>query len=365
MCCQSGCLCKYRCLLLHSRTGFACAALTPGALQIDGQNVAVEVDGSHHYSNSLPRVPLSEVVVRRRMLQDRGWKVVNVGYMDWEALPQDASTRAAALLQLLSTQLGPADSWQRVGAPSRAPGSLVADAEAAQAAAAAQQRQLLLHQQRDMLLHGWRAPGSGFVPALAAGLSAAAGFDLGAAVCNQGSWGAVVNNAAVNPSAGFSAWGQAQEGLGMLSMPGGLGVWGSGALAAGSTGLDASGPSLLQQLTQLQQQLQQQQAWDAFMAAEGAAAGAGRGEGVASCAADGAASLPPSPASCVQQEGSDAGEAAGPDALPGAEELRAALAAAQQRWNSSPSSTQGSGDSGSKKAAAFMWGDPTLASIWA
>jgi hypothetical protein len=332
---------------------------------VDGQNVAVEVDGSHHYTNSVPRVPLSEVVLRRRMLQDRGWKVVNVGYMEWEALPQDASTKASALLQLLSTQLGPADSWQRVGPPSRAPGSLVADAEAAQAAAAAEQRQQLLHQQRDMLLHGWGAPGSGFVPAGQA--AAAAGFDLGAGVGNQASWGAAVNNAAVNSSAGFSAWGQAQESLGLLSMPAGLGAWGSGALTAGGTGLDASGPSLLQQLTQLQQQLQQQQAWDAFMAAEGAAAaGAGRAEGVASCAADGAASLPPSPASGVQQEGSAAAEAAGPDALPGAEELRTALAAAQQRWNSSPSSTQGSGGSGSgRKAAAFMWGDPTLASIWA
>jgi len=37
--------------------------------QVDGQNVAVEVDGSHHYTNSLPHMPLSEVVVRRRMLQ--------------------------------------------------------------------------------------------------------------------------------------------------------------------------------------------------------------------------------------------------------------------------------------------------------
>jgi hypothetical protein len=39
--------------------------------QVDGQNVAVEVDGSHHYTNSLPHMPLSEVVVRRRMLQVR------------------------------------------------------------------------------------------------------------------------------------------------------------------------------------------------------------------------------------------------------------------------------------------------------
>jgi hypothetical protein len=35
--------------------------------------VAVEVDGSHHYTNSAPHVPLSEVVVRRRMLQVGPW----------------------------------------------------------------------------------------------------------------------------------------------------------------------------------------------------------------------------------------------------------------------------------------------------
>lgn len=43
----------------------------PVLLQVDGQNVAVEVDGSHHYTNSVPHMPLSEVVVRRRMLQVR------------------------------------------------------------------------------------------------------------------------------------------------------------------------------------------------------------------------------------------------------------------------------------------------------
>jgi hypothetical protein len=38
-------------------------------LQVDGQPVAVEVDGSHHYTNSTPHIPLSEVLVRRRLLQ--------------------------------------------------------------------------------------------------------------------------------------------------------------------------------------------------------------------------------------------------------------------------------------------------------
>lgn len=39
------------------------------AFQVDGQPVAVEVDGSHHYTISVPHMPLSEVLVRRRLLQ--------------------------------------------------------------------------------------------------------------------------------------------------------------------------------------------------------------------------------------------------------------------------------------------------------
>lgn len=43
------------------------------AFQVDGQPVAVEVDGSHHYTNSVPHMPLSEVLVRRRLLQVSRW----------------------------------------------------------------------------------------------------------------------------------------------------------------------------------------------------------------------------------------------------------------------------------------------------
>jgi hypothetical protein len=313
--------------------------------------------------------------------------------MEWEALPEDANTKAAALLQLLSSQLGPVDSWQRVGPPSRAPGSLVADAEAAQAAAAAEQRQQQLHQQRDMMLHGWKAggscnpatssgiamygsaPGSVLMPGMTAGSSRYNG--MGASVDGQGSWGAL--NSVVNPSMGFCAWGLGQDGLGGVSMPGGLGLWGSGALT-GSNGMGAHTPSLLQQPTHMQQQ---QHAWDAFVATDSrsaAAAAAVKAEGcdsqlwskdcvlsfkaAASSVGDGVASLPPSPSSALEDAAAMA--PAGPDTLPGAEQLHAALAAAQQRWNNSPSSTQGSGGSGgSKKAAAFMWGDPTSANIWA
>lgn len=326
---------------------------------------------------------------------------MNVGYIEWESLPDDVNTKAAALLQLLASELGPVNSWQRVGPPSRAPGSLVADAEAAQAAAAAEQRQQLLHQQRDMMLHGWNAGsaagaaaaasgagmgaalyGGAFMPGMVSGLSAAAPGSYG--MDRAGAWGAASNAT----SLGYSAWLPCGDGLGMLSLPGGLGAWGSGALA-GNGGLGTPGPSLLQQLTHLQQQMQQQQACDALVAAEGTASAAGAPasedagvlsakdrmmsmDAAASSMADGMASVPPSPASGMQDGGSMAGgeggvTPAGPDALPGAEELQAALAKAQQRWNNSPSSTHGSGGSGgsNKKAAAFMWGDPTSANIWA
>lgn len=43
------------------------------AFQVDGQPVAVEVDGSHHYTNSMPQIPLSEVLVRKRLLQVGVW----------------------------------------------------------------------------------------------------------------------------------------------------------------------------------------------------------------------------------------------------------------------------------------------------
>ena len=331
---------------------------------------------------------------------------MNVGYIEWESLPDDVNTRAAALLQLLSSELGPVDSWQRVGPPSRAPGSLVADAEAAQAAAAAEQRQQLLHQQRGIMLNGWKpaglasssasasprmslygaAPSSTFVPALLSGPQvpvSAAGF--GPSVDYTGTWGAAASGAANPTSLGFATWGS--DGLGMVSMPGALATWGSGALAGGSGLGAAPRPSLLQQLSNLQQQMQQQQAWDALVAAEellGRAGAASRSEDGAgllsaqdraasvdaagSSTAGGAVSVPPSPASGVQASSAATITPAGPDALPGAEELQAALAKAQQKWNSSPSSTQGSAGSGGsncRKAAAFMWGDPTTASIWA
>lgn len=330
--------------------------------------------------------------------------MLNVGYMEWEALRGDTSSKAAALLQALSAELGPVTSWQHVGPPTRAPGSLVADAEAAQAAAAAEQRQHLLHQQRDLMLAGWNGVGSSGsgapMFAVAVGSQAAGGSSMFVPGMLSGLQGGV---AAAAAAAGLLGGHQQQDssnnwaagigapmgGSSSTTTPlGALGVWGSGALTGLNGGGALGGPSLLQELTRLQQQLQQQQAWDAFLAADDTtrtAAGPGvleaaggrrtsmEQEAVAAATArpassltGGNASLPPSPASTLQGSDTGAAAAAGPDVLPGAEELQAALAAAHQKWNSSPSSTRGSSGSGNyRKAAGFLWGDPTAASIWA
>eukprot|EP00879_Flechtneria_rotunda_P006796 GHRR01007140.1.p1 GENE.GHRR01007140.1~~GHRR01007140.1.p1 ORF type:complete len:1066 (+),score=457.18 GHRR01007140.1:335-3532(+) len=89
------------------------------AFELDKLRIAVEVDGNHHYTNSMPQRPLSEVLVRRRLLQDRGWQVVNISYLDWESLPADTASKAAALLQHLSVTLDHSGVWEQVGLPQR------------------------------------------------------------------------------------------------------------------------------------------------------------------------------------------------------------------------------------------------------
>lgn len=45
--------------------------------------VAVEVDGSSHFSANEPFVPLGKSVLRWRMLASRGWKVRAPGGSEW------------------------------------------------------------------------------------------------------------------------------------------------------------------------------------------------------------------------------------------------------------------------------------------
>eukprot|EP00775_Hariotina_reticulata_P012456 gene12456-12592_t len=95
------------------------------AFQVDGQPVAVEVDGSHHYTNSIPQLPLSEVLIRRQLLQDRGWQVVNVGYLEWDSLPNEPTTRASALLQLVASVLPANSNWDNICLPERGADAVV------------------------------------------------------------------------------------------------------------------------------------------------------------------------------------------------------------------------------------------------
>jgi hypothetical protein len=253
--------------------------------------------------------------------QDRGWRVVNVSFLEWEALPADPSLRAAALLQLLSNELGaPASEWRAITPPSRAPGSLLADADAQ----VAQQQQQATATTVAALLR-----------------SSGARLSLGGQQAQASSWGALGMSAL--PGGVLGVWGGA-DGSGFGSSSGqlqqlvpALGVWGSGSFAAPMSEAAAE-PSLLQQLAQMQQQQQvAAAAWDAFVVAA---------DGTSPDASDAAAAA----RSCQQADSPwpSGGSGAG----------------------GSPDSSGGGGasnsaGSGTKPAAPFIWGDLTTASIWA
>eukprot|EP00666_Eupelagonemidae_sp_cell4sb_P013749 gene13749-biopygen23710 len=44
--------------------------------------VAIEVDGPSHYAAG-SEVPLGATLLRRRLLEARGWRVVPIPYFDW------------------------------------------------------------------------------------------------------------------------------------------------------------------------------------------------------------------------------------------------------------------------------------------
>ncbi len=112
-------------------------------MQVNQQPTAVEVNGAHHYTSNPPHRPLGDMAVRRRLLEDRGWAVVDVGFADWEAMGRNLVERGSSLVGHIATSLGDWD-WQSVGLPHTGSGAIatVADpATAAAAAAAAQQQQ--------------------------------------------------------------------------------------------------------------------------------------------------------------------------------------------------------------------------------
>lgn len=74
-------------------------------LALPQQLVAVEVDGAHHYTANAPHRELSDVALRKQLLQDRGWQVLNVGFLDWEAAGAGLAEKSQWLFQRLLEKL--------------------------------------------------------------------------------------------------------------------------------------------------------------------------------------------------------------------------------------------------------------------
>ncbi|GIL60034.1 hypothetical protein Vafri_14651 [Volvox africanus] len=99
-------------------------------LQVNSKPVAVEVNGNHHYASNAPHHALGDTAVRRRMLEDRGWHVVDVGFADWEALGRTATERGSNLVGRIAASLDDWD-WRFVGLPQRGPLAVATPAPAA------------------------------------------------------------------------------------------------------------------------------------------------------------------------------------------------------------------------------------------
>ncbi|GIL82487.1 hypothetical protein Vretifemale_11309 [Volvox reticuliferus] len=99
-------------------------------LQINSKPVAVEVNGSHHYASNAPHHALGDTAVRRRMLEDRGWHVIDVGFADWEGMGRTAMERGSNLVGRIATSLDDWD-WRFVGLPQRGPLALATPPPAA------------------------------------------------------------------------------------------------------------------------------------------------------------------------------------------------------------------------------------------
>lgn len=218
-----------------------------------------------------------------------------MGYLEWEMLPEDPHSRAAALLQVIAQELGPRSSWQQVGPP--------AEGEAAATAAA----NLLLqnrspahsHQSSAAGLGDWRNNSCVDGGVAAAAAAAAVAAVAGGEACNgivsnrpaaMGSYGNVsslygaqpVFNTSLGPYsvldgssmyANISSMYGNNTMLGVPATPVGVsmnnfnswqgvtgGIWGGSGLASYSSlwGMDAIGAAGM---------LQQQQALEAFLSA--------------------------------------------------------------------------------------------------
>lgn len=67
-----------------------------------------------------PHVVMGDVAVRRRLLQDRGWTVVNVGFPSWPAYGRCMREKSDMVLQHVARALQtPSCLWHSVSLPYR------------------------------------------------------------------------------------------------------------------------------------------------------------------------------------------------------------------------------------------------------
>lgn len=79
--------------------------------------VAVEVDGSAHWTQNEPYAPLGRTIWRWRILASRGWRVVSVPYYRWARLESLAAKKQYLyqLLQVGGRRRGVTGGWGRSG----------------------------------------------------------------------------------------------------------------------------------------------------------------------------------------------------------------------------------------------------------
>ncbi len=74
---------------------------------INGHRVCIEANGPGHYRRTEPRHVLGNKALRDTLVRKRGYKVVNVPYWEWEALPGEPTAGAEYLRGLILSELGP------------------------------------------------------------------------------------------------------------------------------------------------------------------------------------------------------------------------------------------------------------------
>ncbi|KXZ47984.1 hypothetical protein GPECTOR_31g346 [Gonium pectorale] len=236
-------------------------------LQVNSQPTAVEVNGSHHYTSNPPHRPLGDMGQRRRLLQDRGWHVVDVGFTDWEAMGRTMAERGSNLVGRIAASMDDWD-WRFVGLPQRAPGSaapppqaVVSAAPPAAAAAAAEAAAAAQQQQEQAALQQALAAAMGLGPLFAEAQASAAAAQAQAAQAQARAVAAAaascfLPSASVPAGPGLSLGGLGGLGLGLgSSLDGSWASLGLSQLAALggqiATGAAASGAATAQRATSL------------------------------------------------------------------------------------------------------------------